>query len=62
MIMFLTLLFTCLAFFGLCEFGHAIQTPIHPSIHALFPERLICTKFDAVLLLDPSQNRIRPDT
>jgi hypothetical protein len=23
---------------------------------------LICTKFDAVLLLDPSQNRIRPDT
>jgi hypothetical protein len=28
-----TLLFTCLAspFFGLGEFGHAIQTPVHDS-------------------------------
>jgi hypothetical protein len=47
-----------------------------PSVaHAFFPERSfnqcqglyatfseICTRFDAQLLLDPAQNRIRPDT
>jgi hypothetical protein len=27
----LTLLFTSLAFFGLDEFGHAIQTPVYGS-------------------------------
>jgi hypothetical protein len=58
-------------FFGLGEFGHAIQTPC--TAHAFFPERLsnhclglrrilskICTTFGAHSS-DASRNRIRPD-
>jgi hypothetical protein len=33
MIMCLTLLFTCLSFFGLSEFGHAIPTPVYGSFY-----------------------------
>jgi hypothetical protein len=49
-------------FFGLGEFGHAIQTPeclyYMGSLHHNFSE--ICTKSDTVS--DPSRNHIRPGT
>jgi hypothetical protein len=37
--MFLTLLFTCLAFFGLGEFGLAIQPPVYDS--CFLPQTLV---------------------
>jgi hypothetical protein len=73
MSMRLTLLFPCLAFLGLSKFGHVIQTQVCGS--SFFSERLsnhyqvipltfseMYTKYDAVLLTDPSRNPIRPDT
>jgi hypothetical protein len=67
--MLLTLLFNCLTFSGLCEFGHVFKHPC--TVHAFLPERLpnhcqgllrtfseTCT-FDAVPMLDPLRYRIR---
>jgi hypothetical protein len=71
-----TLFFICLAFFGLGDFGLAIQTPFKTWVRFMLssPRRLsshfkglrrnfseTCTKFDAYSLSDPSQNLIRPD-
>jgi hypothetical protein len=66
MSMLLTLLFTCLAFLGLAEFGVQCKAraffPVGLSNHCqdrrgAFSE--IFTKFDDVPLLDPSRNRTR---
>jgi hypothetical protein len=67
--MLLALLFACLAFFGLGEFG------LHSAAHSFFPERLsnryqcfrrtfseISKKFDAGPLFYSSRNRISPCT
>jgi hypothetical protein len=72
--MLLTLLITCLTFFGVSEFG--LLPFKHPcTAHAFFSGCLsnhcqglhhilseICTTFDVHSLLDPSLNHIRPDT
>jgi hypothetical protein len=73
MSMLLTLLFTCLAYFGLPLTKHSVQESVYD--YGLFSEHLsnhwqglrtifpnISTKFDAVLLSDPSRSRIRPVT
>jgi hypothetical protein len=63
MSMLLTLLFTCLALFGLGQFGlsspNACLINVRDSV-ALF--RRFAKKFDAHWLLGPLRNRNRPDT
>jgi hypothetical protein len=69
MSMLFTLLFTCLAFLSLGEFGTFRVRLMLSSLNAcliiarvsviIFSE--ICTKFDAHSLLDPSRNHVRPD-
>jgi hypothetical protein len=57
MSMFLTLLFTCLTFFGLSNF----RLPVYCSFFFL-RTLVLCAMFSALASSDPSQNRIRPDT
>jgi hypothetical protein len=66
--MILTFVFTCLTFFGFGELGLSMyglcflsRTLVNhrQGLHRTFSG--ICTKFDAVPLLDPSRNLIRPD-
>jgi hypothetical protein len=62
------LIFICLAFFGLCEFGLSVYGSCfflerfsnHGQGHRQTSSE-ICTTFDAVSLSGPSWNRIRPD-
>jgi hypothetical protein len=62
--MLLTLLFTCLAFFDLGEFGLFIYSSCLSNhcqdLRRSFPE--ICAKFDVVPLSDSTRILIRPDT
>jgi hypothetical protein len=69
MSMLLTLLFICLAYFGLPWTEHAIQTPVYGSCflpqHFLIFARVsvaLFPKFDAVPWSYPLQNCIRPVT